>query len=40
MRPEMLLYRQILCCCLGDLDNYDERRMVARLIAKIDEVSK
>jgi hypothetical protein len=34
----MLLYRQTLCCCLGGLDNYDERRMVAFLIGRIDKV--
>jgi len=35
-RANMLLYRQILCCCLGGLDNYEERRMVADLIDRID----
>ena len=40
MKPEMLLYRHMLCAALGGLDNYDERRIVAWLIARIDEVSK
>jgi hypothetical protein len=38
MKPEMLFYRQMLCGALGGLDNYDERRMAAYLIARIDEV--
>ncbi len=29
---DLLLYRQILCSCLGGLDNMDERCMVRRLI--------
>ena len=39
MKPSMLLYRHLLCACLGGLDNYDERRMVAYLIARIDELA-
>ena len=38
MDPDMLLYRQTLCGALGGLDNCDERRMCAYLIARIDEV--
>jgi hypothetical protein len=36
MKPSMLLYRHILCATLGGIDNYDERRMIAFLIARID----
>jgi hypothetical protein len=40
MKPEMLIYRHLLCGALGGLDEMEERRMVARLIARIDEVSR
>jgi hypothetical protein len=40
MKSSMLLYRHLLCGALGGLDNYEERKMVAYLIARIDEVSK
>ena len=36
MRPNLLLYRQLLCGALGGLDNYEERAMVRRLILRID----
>jgi hypothetical protein len=36
MKPVMLLYRHILCACLGGLDNYDEKAMVRYLILRID----
>ena len=36
MKLDMLLYRHILCACLGALDNYDERAMIRRLILRID----
>ncbi len=39
MKPEMLLYRHLLCAALGGLDNMEERRMVAYLIARIDRVA-
>lgn len=39
MKPEMLLYRHLLCGALGGLDGMDERRMVAYLIGRVDVVS-
>lgn len=40
MKAAMLLYRHLLCGALGGLDDMAERKMVAYLIARIDEVSK
>jgi len=40
MKPAMLLYRHLLCGALGGLDEMEERKMVAYLIARIDEVAR